>query len=48
MAGEIVVGLSVATAIHLSVGFPDVPGGHVHTGLWATVWQFALSPQDVK
>lgn len=28
-----VVGLSVARAVHLTVGLPVVPGGHVHSGL---------------
>lgn len=34
-------------ATHWSVGLPVVPGGHVHTGLWATVWQSAFSPHEV-
>lgn len=44
VTGEKVVGLSVATALQLSVGLPVVPGGHTQRGLWPMVWQSALSP----
>ena len=31
--GRRVVGVSILMAMHLTVGFPVVPGGHVHVGL---------------
>lgn len=37
VSGRTVVGRSVATALQWSVGFPIVPGGQEHTGLWPKV-----------
>lgn len=48
VAGCSVVGLSVAKATHSIVGLPVVPGGHVHFGILATVWQLALSAHGVE
>ena len=41
-----VVGVSTASAEHLMVGLPVVPGGHKQTGRWPRVWQSAFSPHN--
>jgi len=42
--GVFVDGISVFIDIHLSVGFPVVPGGHVHLVLCLLISHNAFSP----